>query len=338
MISLLTPAEAVEVVRSPFAAEDLGGRLLAVEMDTGPAVEATRWLEASDALRTLPCVSLALGASARLRTDAFDVVVDESSPGGVALAADAVARVVGRRPQAAMIAVQVLRASAALDVADGLVLESMAYSTLQAGPEFRAWLAARPSQPVAVDDDLVVVAQLGDGNLRVTLNRPKVHNAFNSAMRDAMVEVLRPVVADPSIAVVELRGAGRSFCSGGDLNEFGSAPDPAAAHLVRVTRSPPWWVSQIGGRLKATVHGACIGAGIELAAWASEVTATDDSYFVLPEVGMGLVPGSGGTVSLPRRIGRQRTAWLALTGHRLDADDAHRWGLVDRRVAALAPE
>jgi enoyl-CoA hydratase/carnithine racemase len=77
------------------------------------------------------------------------------------------------------------------------------------------------------------------------------------------------------------------------------------------------------------VHGACVGAGVELPAFASRVVADPGARFRLPEVAMGLVPGAGGTVSLPRRIGRQRTCRLALTGEWLDAETALRWGLVD---------
>jgi enoyl-CoA hydratase/carnithine racemase len=72
-----------------------------------------------------------------------------------------------------------------------------------------------------------------------------------------------------------------------------------------------------------------VGAGIELAACAGHVVATADTRIGLPEVAMGLIPGAGGTVSLPARIGRHRTAWLALTGRTLDAPTAHAWGLVD---------
>ena len=72
-----------------------------------------------------------------------------------------------------------------------------------------------------------------------------------------------------------------------------------------------------------------IGAGIELPAFTSHITAAAGSFFQLPEVAFGLVPGAGGTVSLPRRIGRQRTAWLALTTRRIDAETALAWGLVD---------
>ena len=82
-------------------------------------------------------------------------------------------------------------------------------------------------------------------------------------------------------------------------------------------------------RARAHVHGACIGAGVELPAFTAHVRARPDAFFQLPEVAFGLVPGAGGTVSLPRRIGRQRTAWLALTGERLDAETARSWGLVD---------
>jgi enoyl-CoA hydratase/carnithine racemase len=72
-----------------------------------------------------------------------------------------------------------------------------------------------------------------------------------------------------------------------------------------------------------------VGAGIELAAFAGKLTAREDAFFQLPEVAMGLVPGAGGTVSIPRRIGRQRTAYLALSGLPVDAITARQWGLID---------
>jgi enoyl-CoA hydratase/carnithine racemase len=81
--------------------------------------------------------------------------------------------------------------------------------------------------------------------------------------------------------------------------------------------------------VRCELQGACVGAGVELPAFAAQVSASEDAFFQLPELAMGLVPGAGGTVSLPRRIGRQRTAWLALSGQRLDAETALAWGLVD---------
>jgi enoyl-CoA hydratase/carnithine racemase len=98
---------------------------------------------------------------------------------------------------------------------------------------------------------------------------------------------------------------------------------------VRTTRSAARLLARLSDRVEARVHGACVGAGIELAAFAGRVVASEDAWFQLPELAMGLVPGAGGTVGLPRRIGRQRTAWLALTGARIGAAEAVEWGLVD---------
>ena len=174
----------------------------------------------------------------------------------------------------------------------------------------------------------MLVLREGD-RLRLTLNRPARRNAFSAEMRDALCEGLDLALCDASIREVVLEGAGPAFCAGGDLDEFGTRPDPATAHAVRSTRSAARRMALCAPRLRAELHGACIGAGVELPAFAGRVVAREDAVFALPEVAMGLVPGSGGTVSVPRRIGRQRTAYLALSGSRIDAPTALRWGLVD---------
>jgi enoyl-CoA hydratase/carnithine racemase len=85
-------------------------------------------------------------------------------------------------------------------------------------------------------------------------------------------------------------------------------------------------------RVRVELHGACVGAGIELPAFTRHVAAREDAFFQLPEVSLGLVPGAGGTVSIPRRIGRQRTAWLAISSARLDPATALEWGLIDELI------
>ena len=142
--------------------------------------------------------------------------------------------------------------------------------------------------------------------------------------------------ADGSITSVELRGTGPAFCAGGDLDEFGAFADPASAHVVRLEHSVGRALAVLGDRLTAYVHGACYGSGIELPAFAATLVADPDARFALPELELGLVPGAGGTVSLTRRIGRHRTAWLGLTGRAIDAATARSWGLVDR-VEPVAP-
>jgi enoyl-CoA hydratase/carnithine racemase len=133
---------------------------------------------------------------------------------------------------------------------------------------------------------------------------------------------------------IVLQGKGPNFCSGGDLAEFGTVSDTATAHSIRMQRSAGWWIHQLANKTAVRVHGACVGAGVELPAFAGTVTATPDATFTLPEVTMGLIPGAGGTASIPRRIGRQRTGWLALSGRTIDAQVACSWGLVDEVSAS----
>jgi enoyl-CoA hydratase/carnithine racemase len=166
--------------------------------------------------------------------------------------------------------------------------------------------------------------------LLLTLNRPEVRNAYDARMRDELVVMLQMAEADPTITSITLTGAGPSFCSGGDLSEFGSVPDPVSAHVIRTTRSAGPWLARCKSRTTAVVHGACVGAGTELPAFVAQVVARPDATFQLPEVPMGLIPGAGGTVSLPRRIGRQRTAFMAITGSTIDAETALAWHLVDQ--------
>jgi enoyl-CoA hydratase/carnithine racemase len=177
----------------------------------------------------------------------------------------------------------------------------------------------------------VSIERNGD-SLAIVLNRPRRHNAFTPAMRDGLTEALQLALNDPAIDYVTLQGAGPSFCSGGDLATFGSFDDPASAHIVRLTRSPARLMAQLAKhlaeRFEVRLHGACMGAGIELAAFASRVVARRNARISLPEVALGLVPGAGGTVSIPTRIGRHRTMLLALGGS-IDAATALDWGLID---------
>jgi enoyl-CoA hydratase/carnithine racemase len=309
------------VTGEPVLVVDLGS-------DAGPE-DAAASAAARDALARLPCPSAALGAAlaspaAAELVDHFDVVVADEAELAPILAT------VRRTPLAATALVQLLRHSAGLDVHAGLIAESLVYSTLQSGPEFGAWMADQSARPPGKEDlePAVLVRRQGD-RLELTLNRPRKHNAFSAEMRDGLALGLRVAVGDPSIAEVVVRGAGPSFSSGGDLDEFGTLPDPATAHAIRSTRNPARLLADCADRVRFEVHGACVGAGAELPAFAHRVAAAEDAFFLLPEVSMGLVPGAGGTVSIPRRIGRQRAAQLALSGRRLDAETAWRWGLVD---------
>jgi hypothetical protein len=235
---------------------------------------------------------------------------------------------VARSPRAAAALVGLLRVTTDAPVLPGLAAESACYSMLLAGPEFARWRASRVVRPVPEVDEPVLVERDGS-HLLVTLNRPERRNAFGRAVRDGLLAALEVARLDDSITEVELRGRGAAFCSGGDLDEFGTATDVTEAHVVRLLASAGAAVHRLRDRVVPRLQGACIGAGIEVPAFADRVVASRDAWFQLPELSLGLVPGAGGTVSITRRIGRWRTAYLALSGRRIGVATALEWGLVD---------
>ena len=301
--------------------------LLFAPKGTLSAAEARRL---ADRLRLLPCPTLCIAHPDASRTlvRAADVVLrsaDEAQP----LLAN-----IRRRPIAAGVLAQLLRSTEKLPVMDALFAESLAYATLQSGAEYGRWLDEhRGSFPAArADTGPAVEVGRSGAELRLELNRPSNRNAISVEMRDALVEALQLALADDTIRKIRIAGRGKCFSVGGDLAEFGTVPDPAAGHAIRMRALPARFLAQCSERAEVHVHSACIGAGVELPAFARRVTAAPDAFFHLPELGMGLIPGAGGTVSLPRRIGRQRTAWLALSGKRINAKRALEWGLIDSVV------
>lgn len=303
--------------------------LVVVELDDAdwrrPPPELTGWpgVVVGRASRSLPPESAPW-------LEALTVTLAPNGPGRAWVDSDVsvIDSAVASAPVAACALATLLPVTDAVDVGRGLVAESLAYSMLLAGGEFARWRRVKPARPVADVEDPVLVERNGD-RLLVTLNRPERRNAFGRAMRDGLLEALRVAELDDTVTTVDLRGAGAAYCSGGDLDEFGTAGDVAAAHGVRLRASAGYAVHRLRSRVRPRLHGACIGAGIEVPAFADHVVASTDAWFQLPELGMGLVPGAGGTVSITRRIGRWRTAWLALSGERIDAETACAWGLVD---------
>ena len=276
--------------------------------------------------------------------EAFDILLsaDPAAPApwvGLepARLAAAIARleaVVAAQPIAAAVAAQVLRASLDLDFETALVAESLAYSTLQASDAARSWIAANPAAPRDDQDRPRVAMDREHDALSIRLARPWANNAVDARMRDALCEALEFALIDPDLAPVVLSGEGRVFSEGGDLSEFGSFGDPGRAHLVRILRAPALLAQRLGPRLTAKVHGACIGAGVEIPAAAHRLVARRHAFFRLPEVAMGLIPGAGGTVTIPRRIGRHRAVFMAISGLDIRASTALAWGLVDEVEAA----
>jgi len=235
---------------------------------------------------------------------------------------------VARQPVAAAACAQVLRMTLAVPFDQALALESLAYSMLLASEGFRAWRVANPPRDRPDDGAPRVRIDVGR-ELSIRLDRPAARNAFDARMRDELFEALAFAADHPDALPVVLTGAGPAFSAGGDLDEFGRADDPGRAHLIRALRSPARLVHDLGERVTAHLHGACVGAGIEVPAAAGRITARPGAVFRLPEVSMGLIPGAGGTATIPRRIGRRRAAYMAISGADIDLATALAWGLVD---------
>lgn len=245
-------------------------------------------------------------------------------------AADEVVQQAARTPGAALALAHLLRATEGLDGQSALMVESFAYSMLLAGPEYQAWLRTRTRRETGTppDGQLVLVDRTG-GHLEVVLDHPSRRNAYSARLRDELHEALRVALVDPSIDSVVLSGTGPSFSAGGDLDEFGTVGDPVLAHVIRTTAGVATALEALRSRLAVRVQGPCVGAGVEIAAFGSQVRAHPDSTFRLPEVIMGLLPGAGGTVSIARRVGRWRLIHLCLSGQQIGARQALDWGLVD---------
>ena len=175
----------------------------------------------------------------------------------------------------------------------------------------------------------------------ITLNRPRVLNVYNIAMRDDLYQVLEAVRDDPEVEGVILSGAGeRAFCAGADLTEFGTAPSQAIARKVRWQRDVWGLFRSMEKPLVAAMHGYVLGSGLEMALLCDIRIASEEALFGLPELVLGLIPAAGATQTLPRIIGQGLALDMLLTGRRLTATEAYDRGLVTRVVPhdALLPE
>lgn len=271
--------------------------------------------------KDLPCPVIGIGSGAL--SQACDIILGDSKK------LQTLDKNINHAPFTAMVLVQHLRASEGQSLQDTLTAESFAYATLQKGPEFLAWHETYDGKALQVTEGPIVEIDRNDSELSLILNQPENHNAIGTAMRDALCEALDVALMDEQILKVTLTGKGSAFSTGGAIEEFGKVSDPATAHWVRSLRLPAWRLARLKDKLEIHVNGAAIGAGAEIAAIGRRVTASPKAWFQLPELKYGLIPGAGGTTSLPSRIGRQKTAYMALSMEKIRADTALEWGLID---------
>ncbi len=284
-------------------------------------VDLNDWPE-NEPLAPLPPIPiLAYGPAAHTQARHADILIEDAIPLTTLTAQ------IEKAPRAAATLVELLRATAHLPPEHALPLESFAYAMLQAGAEHAAWRARQTSMPSLPPGKLHL--QREGATLHLLLDRPAARNSIDRALRDELFDAFSLANLDPGIEQVKLRAVGRCFSMGADLAEFGTTTDPATAHAIRARTLPAHQMAQRANIYDIHIQGGCVGSGLELAAFAGRLTASPNAWFQLPETSMGILPGFGGCVSIPRRIGRQRAAALMLSGKRINAKQALAWGLVD---------
>ncbi|MEK6242877.1 MAG: 2-(1,2-epoxy-1,2-dihydrophenyl)acetyl-CoA isomerase PaaG [Pseudomonadota bacterium] len=175
-----------------------------------------------------------------------------------------------------------------------------------------------------------VLVSLETGVLRITLNRPEKLNAFNPAVHKGLADAMTRAEADAAIRCLLITGAGRGFCAGQDLTER-----DMKATAIDLGAGLETWYNPLVKRMRAlpkpivcAVNGVAAGAGANFALACDIVLAARSASFIQAFVKIGLVPDCGGTYFLPRLAGAQRAIALAMTGDRLSAEDAERFGVI----------
>ena len=182
------------------------------------------------------------------------------------------------------------------------------------------------------DFETLKLDRVGDHVLIVTLNRPQVANAINSRMMAELAELWTALGDDHgALRCIVLTGAGeRAFCAGADLKERdGISLEEWRAHHAALERAVLAIVASPIPMI-AAINGAAFGGGCELALLSDFIYAARSARFAMPEVTRGIMPGAGGTQNLPRLAGAGRATEIILTGQPFDAEEAMRWGIVNR--------
>ena len=173
----------------------------------------------------------------------------------------------------------------------------------------------------------MVDVELEDSVARIFLNRPEKANALNSAMLVALAQVFSSLDLE-TLRVVVVAGRGRNFCGGADAAELKALVPANAGAFVEKIHQVCKVIRDLPVPVVARLHGAVIGAGLEIAAACDLRVAAEGTRFSMPEVKLG-IPSVVEAALLPRLMGSGRAAWLVLTGEPIDARRALEWGLVE---------
>ncbi|HDP25579.1 MAG TPA: crotonase [Deltaproteobacteria bacterium] len=177
-----------------------------------------------------------------------------------------------------------------------------------------------------------ILLEKKDGIGYLTLNRPEVFNAISQELIDEVREALALVDKDEGIKVLIITGAGKGFQAGADIRELNVMTPLAILRwnegVVRINAA----LEKLRQPVIAAINGIAMGGGLELAISCQLRIAVEGVKLGLPEVKLGIIPGTGGTQRLPRLVGKTRAYEMLLTGDPIDAEEAYRIGLVNKVV------
>ena len=171
------------------------------------------------------------------------------------------------------------------------------------------------------------------GVAMLTLNNPDKHNILTPEAIAGLTEAAATLGADASVRVVVLTGEGKSFCAGGDLKGRNGMDDKTWGKQHALFEQAFYAIMDCPIPIIAAVNGAAYGGGCELALAADFIYASSNARFALTETSLGIIPGGGGTQTLPRAIGTRRAKELILTAAPFSAQQAEGWGMVNAVIA-----
>jgi 2-oxoglutaroyl-CoA hydrolase len=178
-------------------------------------------------------------------------------------------------------------------------------------------------------DGFRVARETDRGVATITLDVPDKLNRVSMGARDELAQVFAELGADDAVRVVVLRGAGdAAFTAGGDVGMFMQRDAETLSHLHVNVAAP----ERCPKPVIAQLHGYCFGVGLELALACDFRIASDDAQLALPELTLGMIPGSGGASRLVKLVGVARAKDIVMRGRRVPAAEAHAWGLVTEVV------
>ncbi len=176
----------------------------------------------------------------------------------------------------------------------------------------------------------IIVGREEDGIAVIQLNRPKVLNALNVAVMAEVIAAAEALDADREVRCIILTGNERAFAAGADIGEMAEA---SAVEMLRRNQFAVWErLRRVRTPIIAAVSGYALGGGCELAMLCDLIIASESARFGQPEIGIGIIPGAGGTQRLTRAIGKARAMEMVLTGRQITAQEAYDAGLITRVV------